>query len=54
MSNNALAVQLPRVLGARDVVLLYTIAIVSLQWLSTAALSFGTVSIGGVANPMAT
>jgi amino acid transporter len=37
MSNNALAVQLPRVLGARDVALLYTIAIVSLQWLSTAA-----------------
>jgi amino acid transporter len=37
MSNNALAVQLPRVLGARDVALLYTIAIVSLQWLTTAA-----------------
>ena len=37
MSNNVPAVQLPRVLGARDVVLLYTIAIVSLQWLSTAA-----------------
>jgi len=31
------AVQLPRVLGLRDVVLLYAIAIVSLQWLSTAA-----------------
>jgi amino acid transporter len=28
---------LPRVLGLRDVVLLYSIAIVSLQWLSTAA-----------------
>ena len=31
------AIQLPRVLGARDVVLLYAIAVVSLQWLSIAA-----------------
>lgn len=31
------AARLPRVLGLRDVVLLYAIAVVSLQWLSTAA-----------------
>jgi glutamate:GABA antiporter len=37
MSGAATAMQPPRVLGGRDVVLLYAIAIVSLQWLSTAA-----------------
>jgi glutamate:GABA antiporter len=36
-NSKALAAGLPRVLGLRDVVLLYAIAVVSLQWLSTAA-----------------
>ena len=35
--HSATTTELPRVLGLRDVALLYTIAIVSLQWLPTAA-----------------
>lgn len=36
-NSEATAASLPRVLGLRDVILLYAIAVVSLQWLSTAA-----------------